>query len=98
MTPLLPIEEIIRTRALSTEPLRVEPVDRSLTLSGAVDNARKRLAGCEAGGASSVVFNPAAPNNYYPLYGGHLDGIDLPEFDFGEYIRVIKTTMNAMGG
>ncbi len=29
MTPLLPIEEIIRTRALSTEPLRVEPVDRS---------------------------------------------------------------------
>ena len=70
----------------------------SLTLSGTVDNARKRLAEYEAGGATSVVFNPAAPNNYYPLYGGHLDGIDLPEFDFGEYVRVIETTMNAMGG
>ena len=70
----------------------------ALTLSGTVDNARKRLAEYEAGGATSVVFNPAAPNSYYPLYGGHLDGIDLPEFDFGEYVRVIDATMSAMGG
>jgi len=70
----------------------------AFTLSGSADNARKRLAEYEAAGATSVVLNPAAPNSYYPLYGGHLDGIDLPEFDFGEYVRVIETTMAAMGG
>jgi hypothetical protein len=30
------------------------------------------------------------------LYGGHLEGIETPEFDFGGYFGVIEATIAAM--
>ena len=68
----------------------------ALTISGTPGNARKRVEEYATAGATSVVLNPAAPNGYYPLYGGHLDGVELPEFDFGGYVDVIETTIKAM--
>jgi alkanesulfonate monooxygenase SsuD/methylene tetrahydromethanopterin reductase-like flavin-dependent oxidoreductase (luciferase family) len=68
----------------------------ALTISGTAENARRRVAEYAAAGATSVVLNPSAPGGYYPLYGGHLDGIEVPEFDFGGYLGVIEATIGAM--
>jgi len=68
----------------------------AFTISGTPGHARKRVEEYAAAGATSVVLNPAAPNGYYPLYGGHLDGVEFPEFDFGGYVGVIEATIKAM--
>ena len=77
------------------DSVTTEMID-ALTISGTPQNARSRIDEYGAAGATSVVLNPAAPGGYYPLYGGHLDGITLPEFDFGGYVGVIEATIAAM--
>jgi alkanesulfonate monooxygenase SsuD/methylene tetrahydromethanopterin reductase-like flavin-dependent oxidoreductase (luciferase family) len=80
--------------ALSAIP---EEMADALTISGSPANVGRRIAELRAAGMDTVCLNPCPPGVWFPLYQGHLDGVESPPFDFDAFLRVVGDTVELPG-
>lgn len=70
----------------------------ALTLSGSPANVAARIAEYRDAGVTTVCLNPCPPGTWFPLYEGHLAGLEPPPLDFEAYLKVIGDTIRLVPG